>query len=49
VKSLYGKSAAILHSRGARTRRAAGEKCLVKQFARIDMRKNSLAVRIVDN
>jgi ribonucleases P/MRP protein subunit RPP40 len=34
---------------GARTRRAAGEKCLVTQFARTDIRKNSFAVRIVDN
>jgi hypothetical protein len=48
-KSVYGKSAAILHSRRARTGQTAGEKFLVKQFARIDIRKNSFAVRIADN
>jgi hypothetical protein len=32
-------------NRGARTRRAAGERCLVKQFARTDTRKNSFPVR----
>jgi hypothetical protein len=31
--------------RGARTRRAAGERCLVKQFARTDTRNNSFAVK----
>ena len=36
------------NNRGARTRRPAGEKCLVKQFARTDIRKSSFAVRIVD-
>ncbi len=36
-------------NRGARTRRAAGERCLVKQFARTDTRKNSFAVRAVDS
>ena len=34
---------------GARTRRAAGERCLVKQFARTDTRKNFFAVRAVDS
>ena len=33
----------------ARTRRAAGERCLLKQFARTDTRKNSFAVRAVDS
>ena len=33
----------------ARTRWAAGEKCLVKQFGRTNIRKNSFAVRIVDD
>jgi hypothetical protein len=37
------------NNRGARTRRAAGEKCLVKQFARTDTRKNFFAVRAVDS
>ena len=36
-------------NRGARLRRAAGERCLVKQFARTDTRKNSFAVRAVDS
>ncbi len=34
------------NNRGARTRRAAVEKCIVKQFARTDIRKNSFAVKI---
>jgi ribonuclease P/MRP protein subunit RPP40 len=37
------------NNRGARTRRAAGEKCLVKQFERTDTRKNFFAVRAVDS
>jgi hypothetical protein len=36
-------------NRGARTRSAAGERCLVKQFARTDTRKISFAVRAVDS
>ncbi len=34
---------------GARTRRAAGERCLVKQFERNYTRKNYFAVRTVDS
>jgi hypothetical protein len=36
-------------NRGARTKRAAGERCLVKQFARTGTRKNSFAVGTVDS
>ncbi len=34
---------------GARTRRTAGAKCLVAQYARTDIRKHSLAVRAVES
>jgi hypothetical protein len=42
-------SKSLVEARGARTRRAAGERCLVKQFARTDTRKNFFAVRAVDS
>ena len=34
---------------GARTRRTAGAKCVVAQYARTDIRKHSFAVRAVES
>jgi hypothetical protein len=48
-KHVMSERQGLFTNRGARTRRVAGERCLVKQFARTDTRKSSFAVRAVDN